>query len=41
MTMELAQSLRAGGPWGQGFPEPLDGQFEVLGNRVVGEKKLR
>jgi len=42
MTMELAQSLRAGGPWGQGFPEPLfDGQFEVLGSRVVGEKHLR
>jgi len=42
LTMELAQSLRAGGPWGQGFPEPLfDGQFEVLGSRVVGEKHLR
>lgn len=42
MTMELAQSLRAAGPWGQGFPEPLfDGQFEVLGSRVVGEKHLR
>ncbi len=42
MTMELAQSLRAGGPWGQGFPEPLfDGQFEVLGSRVVGEMHLR
>ena len=42
MTLELAQSLRAAGPWGQGFPEPLfDGQFEVLGSRVVGEKHLR
>jgi single-stranded-DNA-specific exonuclease len=42
MTMELAQSLRAAGPWGQGFPEPLfDGLFEVLGSRVVGEKHLR
>lgn len=42
MTMDLAQSLRAGGPWGQGFPEPLfDGRFEVLGSRVVGEKHLR
>jgi len=42
MTMELAQSLRAAGPWGQGFPEPLfDGQFEVLGSRIVGEKHLR
>ena len=42
MTMELAQSLRAAGPWGQGFPEPMfDGHFEVLGSRVVGEKHLR
>jgi len=42
MTMELAQSLRAAGPWGQGFPEPLfDGHFEVLGSRVVGDKHLR
>ncbi len=42
VTMELAQLLRAGGPWGQGFPEPLfDGQFEVLGSRIVGEKHLR
>jgi single-stranded-DNA-specific exonuclease len=42
MTMELAQSLRAAGPWGQGFPEPLfDGRFEVLGSRIVGEKHLR
>jgi single-stranded-DNA-specific exonuclease len=42
LTMELAQSLRAAGPWGQGFAEPLfDGQFEVLGSRVVGEKHLR
>jgi single-stranded-DNA-specific exonuclease len=42
MTMQFAQSLRTGGPWGQGFPEPLfDGQFEVLDSRVVGEKHLR
>ncbi len=42
MTMQLAQSLRAAGPWGQGFPEPMfDGRFEVLGSRIVGEKHLR
>ena len=42
MTMELAQSLRAAGPWGQNFPEPMfDGHFEILGSRVVGEKHLR
>ena len=42
MTIELAQSLRAAGPWGQNFPEPVfDGQFEVINSRVVGEKHLR
>ena len=42
LTMELAQSLRAAGPWGQNFPEPMfDGQFEVVSSRVVGEKHLR
>lgn len=42
MTLELAQSLRAAGPWGQNFPEPMfDGQFEVINSRVVGEKHLR
>ena len=29
-------------PWGQGFPAPLfDGDFTVLGYRVVGEKHLK
>ncbi len=42
MTMDVVQSLRAAGPWGQGFPEPLfDGCFEVLNSRIVGEKHLR
>lgn len=42
MTLELAQSLRAAGPWGQNFPQPMfDGQFEVISSRVVGEKHLR
>lgn len=37
-----AEALREGGPWGQGFPEPLfDGEFEVLDWRVVGERHLR
>ncbi len=41
-SLSLAQSLRAAGPWGQAFPEPLfDGQFEVLKQRVVGEKHLK
>jgi single-stranded-DNA-specific exonuclease len=42
LSLETAQQLRAGGPWGQGFPEPVfDGRFEVLGQRVVGERHLR
>jgi single-stranded-DNA-specific exonuclease len=41
-SLELAETLRAGGPWGQGFPEPLfDGCFDVLERRVVGEKHLK
>lgn len=37
-----AETLRDGGPWGQGFPEPMfDGQFGVLGWRVVGERHLK
>jgi len=42
ITLELAEVLRAGGPWGQGFPEPLfDGVFDIAGARVVGEKHLK
>ena len=42
VTLELAEALRSGGPWGQGFQEPLfDGRFEILESRVVGEKHLR
>ncbi len=37
-----AEALRDGGPWGQGFGEPqFDGEFEVLGWRVVGERHLK
>jgi single-stranded-DNA-specific exonuclease len=37
-----ARLLRDGGPWGQGYPEPLfDGEFAVLGSRVVGERHLK
>ncbi|MFC4727608.1 single-stranded-DNA-specific exonuclease RecJ [Coralloluteibacterium thermophilus] len=34
---ELAELLRAAGPWGQGFPEPVfDNEFEVLDVRELG-----
>ncbi|WP_372014242.1 single-stranded-DNA-specific exonuclease RecJ [Pseudoxanthomonas sp. 10H] len=37
-----AEALRDGGPWGQGFPEPLfDGRFELLDWRVVAERHLK
>jgi single-stranded-DNA-specific exonuclease len=42
ISLENAEMLRNQGPWGQGFPEPLfDGQFEVLQQRIVGEKHLK
>lgn len=41
-TLELAEALRDGGPWGAGFPEPIfDGTFDVLDRRIVGEKHLK
>lgn len=41
-TLELAQSLRDAGPWGQHFPEPsFDGVFRLVQQRLVGEKHLK
>jgi single-stranded-DNA-specific exonuclease len=41
-TLENAQILRDGGPWGQGFPEPLfDGVFRLVDQRIVGERHLK
>ena len=40
--LEFAEILRNAGPWGQAFPEPLfDGKFEVISQRVVGERHLK
>lgn len=42
MTLELADELREGGPWGQGFPEPVfDGAFRVHSRRIVAERHLK
>lgn len=42
LEIGLALALEQGGPWGQRFPEPLfDGNFEVLEQRIVGEKHLK
>ncbi len=41
-TLDTARELRAGGPWGQNFPEPLfDGRFTVLETRTLGERHLK
>ena len=40
--LSLAEAIKWGGPWGQGFPEPLfDGQFELAERRIVGEHHLK
>jgi single-stranded-DNA-specific exonuclease len=42
LNLETAVALREGGPWGQGFPEPLfDGEFHVVESRVVGQTHLK
>jgi len=39
MTIETARSIIDGGPWGQGFVEPMfDDTFEVRSSRIVGER---
>ncbi len=41
-SLELAQQLRWGMPWGQAFPEPVfDGVFTLVQQRIVGEKHLK
>lgn len=42
VCLDFAQLLKESGPWGQGFEEPLfDGEFELLDQRLVGEKHLK
>jgi len=42
MTLGFAELLRAAGPWGQNFPEPLfDDTFTLVQQRIVGEKHLK
>jgi single-stranded-DNA-specific exonuclease len=42
IALETAQALRAGGPWGQAFPEPcFDGVFAIRNARVVGDRHLK
>jgi single-stranded-DNA-specific exonuclease len=42
ITLETARALESGGPWGQGFPEPVfDGEFDVVDSRAVGDRHLK
>ncbi|EPT9250067.1 single-stranded-DNA-specific exonuclease RecJ [Photobacterium damselae] len=41
-NLDTAEMLRAGGPWGQQFPEPIfDGTFRLLHQKLVGGKHLK
>ncbi|HET9388771.1 MAG TPA: single-stranded-DNA-specific exonuclease RecJ [Steroidobacteraceae bacterium] len=42
IALETADALRAGGPWGQAFPEPcFDGMFAIRSARVVADRHLK
>ncbi|MGQ7275561.1 single-stranded-DNA-specific exonuclease RecJ [Marinobacter sp. V034] len=42
LTLDTALVLRRSGPWGQHFPEPsFDGEFDVISQRIVGERHLK
>lgn len=42
LTLEHAEHLARGGPWGTGFPPPLfQGYFRVSKRQVVGERHLK
>ncbi len=42
ISLSLAEMIRAGGPWGSGFPEPVfDGLFELTGRRIVADNHLK
>lgn len=41
-SFAAAHALRYGGPWGQGFDEPVfDNEFEVESSRTLGERHLK
>ena len=42
IALTTAEALRAGGPWGEAFPEPtFDGVFSITGARVIGERHVK
>jgi len=41
-SLELASLIQQAEPWGQAFPEPVfDGKFQLVQQRIVGEKHLK
>ncbi len=42
LSLNTAQALWSGGPWGQGFPEPcFDDRFRIVSQRIVGQGHLK
>ncbi|CAM3822829.1 single-stranded-DNA-specific exonuclease RecJ [Rouxiella silvae] len=42
MSLETAEQIREGGPWGQSFPEPVfDGTFRILQQKLLKERHLK
>jgi single-stranded-DNA-specific exonuclease len=42
IALATAEALRAGGPWGQAFPEPnFDGLFNVRSARVIADRHMK
>jgi len=42
LSKDSVNMLQSAGPWGQQFPEPMfDGQFELVDQRIVGERHLK
>ena len=42
LNLDIAEQLRNGGPWGQGFPEPVfDDIFEVVNYRIVAQRHVK
>jgi single-stranded-DNA-specific exonuclease len=42
INLSLAASIQEGGPWGNGFPEPVfDGLFQLSNRRIVADRHLK
>jgi single-stranded-DNA-specific exonuclease len=42
LCLEIAELIQDGGPWGQGFPEPIfEGNFQIVQRQLLQEKHLK